>query len=66
MTTPRPLAVERLREAAEVARDTGMAIDVRRGPDGSWLYRIAPPGALSSLVVEEREQDECAAAFGSE
>ncbi len=42
MTAPRPLSERALREAAQVARQEGVAITVERGPDGAWLYRIAP------------------------
>lgn len=42
MTAPRPLSERALREAAQVARQEGVAITVERGPDGAWVYKVAP------------------------
>lgn len=63
VTARRP-SPEALREAAEIARDTGVTVTLERAPDGSWLYRIAPGVQDRALGATERDRTECDNVFG--
>lgn len=52
---------QNLRDAAEVATQTGAVITIEAG---GRVYRIAPETKSTPMTASERDQAECDAAFG--
>ncbi|KHQ51225.1 hypothetical protein [Mameliella alba] len=61
MTAHRPLTEKALREAAQVALDTGCPIVIE---SGGRVYKVMPPGASYPITVGEKDQAACDVAFG--
>jgi len=60
-TAPRRLSPEAMREAAEVAAQTGVCIVIEAG---GKVYRFDPNAQSAAIGATERERARCDAAFG--